>query len=55
MTVGGVEYYHSTSEDGNVILFSLTGEPVGIYDKETDTVQEAEFDCDSDCESDCDE
>jgi len=55
MTVGGVEYYHSTSEDGNVILFSLTGEPVGIYDKETDTVQEAEFDCDSDCESDRDE
>jgi len=55
MTVGGVEYYHSTSKDGNVILFSLTGEPVGIYDKETDTVQEAEFDCDSDCESDCDE
>ena len=54
MTVGGVEYYHSTSEHGNVILFSLTGEPVGIYDKETDTVQEAEFDCESDCEY-CDE
>jgi len=55
MTVDGVEYYHSTSEDGNVILFSLTGEPVGIYDKETDTVQEAEFDCESECESECDE
>ena len=55
MTVDGVEYYHSTSEDGNVILFSLTGEPVGIYDKETDTVQEAEFDCESECESECEE
>ena len=55
MTVDGVEYYHTTDEDGNVILFSSTGEPVGIYDAVTDTVQEADFDCDSDDDSDSDD
>ena len=55
MTVDGVEYYHTTDEDGNVILFSSTGEPVGIYDAVTDTVQEADFDCDSDDDSDGDD
>jgi hypothetical protein len=43
MTVGGVEYYFSQM-DGQIILFSKTGEPVGVYDTETDTVQECEFD-----------
>ncbi len=43
MTVGGVEYFFS-DYDGQTVLFSKTGEPVGIYDAETDTVQEAEFD-----------
>ena len=53
MTIQGVEYYHHTDADGHVILFSMNSEPVGIYDAETDTVREANFD--SDCESDCDE
>jgi len=43
MTVGGVEYFFS-DYDGQTVLFSKTGEPVGVYDAETDTVQEAEFD-----------
>ena len=43
LTVGGVEYFIS-DYDGQTVLFSKTGEPVGIYDAETDTVQEAEFD-----------
>ena len=43
MTVGGVEYFFSEM-DGQTILFSKNGEPVGIYDAETDTVQECEFD-----------
>jgi hypothetical protein len=43
MTVGGVEYFFSEM-DGQTILFSKTGEPVGLYDAETDTVQECEFD-----------
>jgi hypothetical protein len=42
MTVGGVEYYFS-EQDGQTVLFSKNGEPVGVYDAETDTVQEAEF------------
>jgi hypothetical protein len=43
MTVGGVEYFFS-EQDGQTILFSKSGEPVGIYDAETETVQECEFD-----------
>ena len=43
MTVGGVEYYFS-EQDGQTVLFSKTGEPVGVYDADTDTVQECEFD-----------
>ena len=43
MTVGGVEYFFSEM-DGQTILFSKGGEPVGIYDATTDTVQECEFD-----------
>ncbi len=43
MTVGGVEYFFS-EQDGQTILFSKSGEPVGIYDADTDTVQECEFD-----------
>ena len=43
MTVGGVEYFFS-EQDGQTILFSKNGEPVGLYDAETDTVQECEFD-----------
>ena len=43
MTVGGVEYFF-TEQDGQTILFTKNGEPVGIYDAETDTVQECEFD-----------
>ena len=42
MTVGGVEYYFS-EQDGQTVLFSKNGEPVGVYDAETDTVQEADF------------
>ena len=42
-TVGGIEYYVSEL-DGQVILFSKSGEPVGVYDADTDTVQECEFD-----------
>jgi len=42
MTVGGVEYFFS-EQDGQTILFSKSGEPVGIYDADTDTVQECEF------------
>ena len=41
-TVGGVEYFMS-EQDGQVILFTKDGEPVGIYDADTDTVQEADF------------
>ena len=43
MTVGGVEYFFSEM-DGQTILFSKQGEPVGVYDAESDTVQECEFD-----------
>ena len=43
MTVGGVEYFF-TEQDGQTILFTKDGEPVGIYDADTDTVQECEFD-----------
>ena len=43
MTVGGVEYFF-TEQDGQTILFTKEGEPIGIYDAETDTVQECEFD-----------
>jgi len=43
MTVGGIEYYFS-EQDGQTVLFSKTGEPVGVYDADTDTVQECEFD-----------
>ena len=43
MIVKGVEYYFS-EQDGQTVLFSKTGEPVGVYDDETDTVQECEFD-----------
>ena len=49
MTVQGVEYFRHTDEDGNVILFTMKMEPVGVYDADTDTVQEADFD-DSDCD-----
>ena len=42
-TVGGIEYYVSEL-DGQIILFSKSGEPVGVYDADTDTVQECEFD-----------
>jgi len=43
MTVGGIEYFF-TEQDGQTILFTKDGEPVGIYDADTDTVQECEFD-----------
>ena len=43
MTVGDVEYYFS-EQDGQTVLFTKTGEPVGVYDADTDTVQECEFD-----------
>ena len=43
MTVGGVEYFF-TEQAGQTILFTKDGEPVGIYDADTDTVQECEFD-----------
>jgi len=43
MTVGGVEYFF-TEQDGQTILFTKDGEPVGIYDADTNTVQECEFD-----------
>ena len=43
MTVAGVEYFF-TEQDGQTILFTKDGEPVGIYDADTDTVQECEFD-----------
>ena len=42
MTVGDVEYFF-IEQDGQTVLFTKTGEPVGIYDAATDTVQEAEF------------
>ena len=41
--VGGIEYFVSEL-DGQIILFSKSGEPVGVYDADTDTVQECEFD-----------
>jgi len=43
MTVGGVEYFFSEM-DGQTVLFTKTGDPVGVYDADTDTVQECEFD-----------
>ena len=43
MTVGGVEYFFSEM-DGQTVLFTKTGEPVGVYDADTDTIQECEFD-----------
>ena len=42
-TVGGIEYFVSEL-DGQTVLFSKSGEPVGVYDADTDTVQECEFD-----------
>jgi len=42
-TVGGVEFLELI-QDGQIILLDKQGEPVGIYDAETDTVQECEFD-----------
>jgi hypothetical protein len=42
MTVGDVEYY-CAEQDGQTILFTKTGEPVGIYDAESESVQECEF------------
>ena len=45
MTVAGVEYFF-TEQDGQTILLTNTNtpEPVGIYDADTDTVQECDFD-----------
>ena len=43
MTVAGVEYFF-TEQDGQTILFTKAGEPVGIYDADTDTIQECDFD-----------
>jgi len=43
MIVGGTEYF-CDEQDGQTILFSKQGEPVGIYDAESDTVQECDFD-----------
>ena len=43
MEVDGVEYYVH-QQDGNTILFSMDGEPVGVYDDETGTIQECDFD-----------
>ena len=43
MVVGDVEYYYS-DQDGQIVLFTLAGEPVGVYDEASDTVVEAEFD-----------
>ena len=40
--VEGVEYYVH-EQDGQKIVLSMDGEPVGVYDEETDTIQEAEF------------
>lgn len=42
ITVDGVEYYVH-EQDGQKIVLSMEGEPVGVYDEETDTIQEAEF------------
>jgi len=42
MSVNGEEYYF-TEQDGQTILFSKTGEPIGVYDAETETIQECEF------------
>ena len=41
-TVSGVEY-KELEQDGQTILLSMQGEPIGVYDEETDTVQEADF------------
>ena len=43
MEVDGVEYFY-TVQDGQTILFTKTGEPVGLYDDESGTIQECEFD-----------
>ena len=43
MVVGDVEYYYS-DQDGQIVLFTLAGEPVGVYDEASDTVVEAAFD-----------
>ena len=42
ITVDGVEYYVH-EQDGQKIVLSMEGEPVGVYDEETDTIQDAEF------------
>jgi hypothetical protein len=41
-SVDGVEY-HVMEQDGQTVLLSRQGEPVGVYDAETDTIQEADF------------
>jgi len=41
--VGDIEY-RVLDQDGQTILLSKQGEPVGVYDAATDTVQECEFD-----------
>jgi hypothetical protein len=40
--VDGVEF-RELDQDGQIVLLSLQGDPVGVYDAETDTVQEASF------------
>ena len=42
ITVGGVEYYVLDQDDQKIVL-TMEGEPIGVYDEETDTIQEAEF------------
>ena len=42
ITVGGVEYYVLEQDDQKIVL-TMEGEPIGVYDEETDTIQEAEF------------
>ena len=42
ITVDDVEYY-IIEQDGQKIVLSMDGEPVGVYDDESDTIQEAEF------------
>ncbi len=40
--VDGVEF-RELDQDGQIVLLSLQGDPVGVYDADTDTVQEASF------------
>ena len=42
ITVDGVEYYVH-EQDGLKIAYTKEHDPVGVYDEETDTIQEAEF------------